>query len=679
MIPYIPPSPVVQELHIYLGDDSAPPVWTEITNTSGPSEHSLLAGSTSFQSSLTNYPTLTFQVYSKDASFVPAQGTPVKLSHNTWGDLFGGTIQQTVISNIIGTASVITECQCTSWEQVLANRLLGFTGIINPGITENFTGDGSNTSFALSQLPVAILSITVNGASQTFNSDWPPTADWNWWVDVYVVNQNPSNPPLAGPPTPDHLAIQYDAVTTPSDTPPTFTNVTAGYIVQQLVAAIANEGITVVLDDAGPIVDTITFTLQDTVASALSSLCTYLANGTENYQFWIEPSTKILHFGLVGGSASVAPWNLSIADGSAGNALIQLSNTITSEKYANAAIVDVADALGANTIPARFLGDGSATSFSVVYPIGTAPAITRYPGATFPAGGVVQTVGLTGTTGSQWYYDVGGTSITQQAGDPVLAGGAHPDVLDVQFTPLLPQQQVYANTDEIAARQLIEGGSGEHDLYISLSSVLPFALVSGTNLAQNYVDGLKQLSGQISMATYRGGLKTGQSIQVNIPQLKAVGEYVVDQVTLTDSDRLCLWSVTLITGAAIGDWKTAMKGITGGGALTSSGISGGGGGGGGTTGGAVSTVDARILTAASTTITLPTPARDGDLATGVYQQDSAAGRLVSGFTANLIVWGTNVKVTTTQIDTTAGTTSIFHWVALGGNWFPSGLPVTGVS
>jgi hypothetical protein len=162
--------------------------------------------------------------------------------------------------------------------------------------------------------------------------------------------------------------------------------------------------------------------------------------------------------------------------------------------------------------------------------------------------------------------------------------------LDVQFTPLLPQQQVYANTDEIAARQLIEGGSGEHDLYISLSSVLPFALVSGTNLAQNYVDGLKQLSGQISMATYRGGLKTGQSIQVNIPQIKAVGSYVVDQVTLTDSDRLCLWSVTLITGAAIGDWKTAMKGITGGGALTSSGISGGVGGGGVSSGRAYSLI-----------------------------------------------------------------------------------------
>jgi hypothetical protein len=674
MIPYIPPSPGLQKLHIYLGDHSAPPVWTEITNTSGPSEHSLLAGSTSFQSSLTNYPTLTFRVYSKDASFVPAQGTPVKLSHNTWGDLFGGTIQQTVISNIIGTNSVITECQCTSWEQVLANRILGLTGLISPGITENFVGDGSNTSFGLSQLPVAILSIKVNGTNQTFNSDWPPTAQWNWWVDVYVVNQNPSDPPLTSS---DHLAIQYDAVTTPSATPPTFSNVTAGYIVQQLVAAISNEGITVVLDDAGPIVDTITFTLQDTVASALSSLCSYLANGTENYQFWIEPSTKILHFGLVGGSASVAPWNLSIADGSAGNALIQLSNTITSEKYANAAIVDVADALGANTIPARFDGDGSATSFSVVYPIGKTPSITRYPGATFPAGGVVQTVGLTGTTGSQWYYDVGGTSITQQAGDPVLAGGAHPDVLDVQFTPLLPQQQVYANTDEIAARQLIEGGSGEHDLYISLSSVLPFALVSGTNLAQSYVDGLKQLSGQIAMATYRGGLKTGQSIQVNIPQIKAVGTYVVDQVTLTDQDRLCLWTVTLITGAAIGDWKTAMKGITGGSALTSSGISTGGGGG-GTTGGAVSTVDARILTAASTTITLPTPAHDGDLATGVYQQDSTAGRVISGATANLIVWGTNVKSTTTQIDTTQGTTSIFHWVALGGNWFPLGSPVTGV-
>ena len=90
------------------------------------------------------------------------------------------------------------------------------------------------------------------------------------------------------------------------------------------------------------------------------------------------------------------------------------------------------------------------------------------------------------------------------------------------------------------------------------------------------------------------------------------------------------------------------------------------------TGGTIgSTVISETLTMASTVLSPPTPGADGNLLTYVLIQDGTGG--------HQITWGTNVKYTTIQIDTTPNTQSIFHFFALGGIWYPTGFPITGAS
>ncbi len=96
---------------------------------------------------------------------------------------------------------------------------------------------------------------------------------------------------------------------------------------------------------------------------------------------------------------------------------------------------------------------------------------------------------------------------------------------------------------------------------------------------------------------------------------------------------------------------------------------------------AVSTVAIDVvvfpLTVASTTLVVPSPSSSGTPLIVFVTQDNTGGRL--------IVWDTNFRFTTANIDTTANKTSVFSFVSavdsLGGNmqWFMTCIPLTGVS
>lgn len=83
------------------------------------------------------------------------------------------------------------------------------------------------------------------------------------------------------------------------------------------------------------------------------------------------------------------------------------------------------------------------------------------------------------------------------------------------------------------------------------------------------------------------------------------------------------------------------------------------------------------LTAASTTITVADPTDEGEQLVVFLDQDATGGRL--------IVWDTNFRFTTDQIDTTASTCSVFSFVgrtdpAIGTpQWFMTCTPITGAS
>ena len=536
-----------------------------------------------FDQSLTTRPTLNFTTLSVNGSFIPSVGQPVLMTCDGIGDIFGGSIDQVCPKTVPGQyPGNMCDVQCVSWEQILTRRLLITSGAFSQGTnTDTFTSNGTighgGTDFELSAFPLSVLSVKLNGVAQTFAQLGYVTGNpqWIWGTGAFgnsiTVNNRPN--PSSG----DVLVVEYDSFSTASATTPVpqYANMTAGAIVQALGALLADEGLTVSAL-TGPTVDLISWTSQDTFDSALSALMTYLNNGSNNYWYYITPRL-VLTFALQGQTVT-APWNLSTIDGSDGNALIQAQNTITREKYGNAAWVDVSSTNATFTQSEGYLGDGTTKSFNTIYPVGSvAPAITYY--ASSGATGVTQTVGNANvsTSGSQWYWTPGATSIAQDSTGTAMATGAY---IVVVYQPAIAYSQLYVNTAAEVARAAVEGGTGEYDLYLSLSSTLP--IVAGTNLAANVAMAYAALAQQVQVTSYRGGLMSGMGITLNLPDIGAVGSYVVDAVSMSVQDHMTVWTYTLADGYIIGDWKTAFKaGLSGAGGSSGAGVVGSGSGSGG--------------------------------------------------------------------------------------------------
>jgi hypothetical protein len=141
--------------------------------------------------------------------------------------------------------------------------------------------------------------------------------------------------------------------------------------------------------------------------------------------------------------------------------------------------------------------------------------------------------------------------------------------------------ETYQNAAAQAAQAAIEGGSGEYDTYYNPSGVAP-VLGGSTSLAQIIAEYYAAAAQSVDVVSFRGGLASGQGITVDVPNIAGPGSFVVDSVQMTSKGNLLMWSCTLIAGAAIGDWRTAFKGMSGasGASLTAlGGVSGGGGGG----------------------------------------------------------------------------------------------------
>lgn len=694
----------------------------------------VMDGSIQFNSSLTTRPTFNFTVFSGNGAFIPQVGQAVLVTQagsDYTGDVFGGSIDQTVALNYPGTSAVQTQVQCVSWDQILTRRLLMLSGGFQVGTNQDsfegynsiatatvfaggtsyqvgdllaivqagasggvFTvtsvssgqvtggvvsqpgtgyttatgltttgghGSGCDLSitvqgagtFTLEAYPTSVLSITRDGVAQTFAPLGTSGVDWNWQLDSYTISLGSTGTRL-GPS--DTLVVSYDSVsgTSPS---PSYANMTAGAIVEALAALLAAEGLTVSAA-TGALVDLITWTTEDTFDSALSALMTYINNGNNNYWYFVSPRL-VLVFELQG-SVTPAPFNISTLDGSDGNVLIQVQNTITREKYGNAAWVDVSDAQSTTTLPCEFFGDGSTTEFNTDYAIGDqAPTLVLWAPGQYPFGtpGTPQTVGnsnlLSSNTGFDWYWTPGSTELTQDdtallsltnlntgidnggsswtvgetftiAGGTTTAtgqvtsvsGGAVTGfnitspgagygprssgvattrtggsgtgltlnigpmptnaVLIGTYVPALSLSQSYVNQTAATARQAVEGGTGEYDLYLNISSTLP--VIAGTNIAQNISEAYAALAQQVQVVSYRSGLYTGQGITLNLPEIGAVGTYVVDQVSMQVVDHMIQWTYELSAGAIIGDWKTAFKDLSGGGGGSIGGGFGGGGG-----------------------------------------------------------------------------------------------------
>ena len=558
----------------------------------------ILDGSIQFSASLSNRPTLNFTVYSADGSFVPLSGQPILMTtdpsdQTEASDIFGGRIDQVQIVNYPGSSAIQTACQCVSWEAVLAARLLRNTTVLNPIITDTiqqYLSTGSPPTslqyriFFLSRTPTNMTSVKLNGTTQTFapyvdsGTASSHAADWYWSPTQNLIWQDDWHAGIPAPtlvPGVDTLVVEYEMP--PADVLNYYLQTAKGIIVD-LLALITSEGFRLVAVD-GPNVVQISFTTEDTVDSAITSLCTYISDGSANYWYFVSPRQTV-HFEIQGVTRT-APWNISTSDGSDGNVLMQVSNTITREKYGNGVLLDIGSSQSTVLETDSMPGDGTSVTFNTVRPLASAPTINRIDNSV-PASPVVtpQTVGLYGDpisgTGMDWYWTLNSTEIKQDAGGTVLAAT---DTLSVAYYPSVSSTWQYIYGSAIAARQAIEGGSGETDIYISTSSGAPS--IEGTdNPAETIAKYRAALSEKVEVQTYRSGLTPGMAITVNLPTIATSADYVVDTVSLADQDRLALYDVYLVSGAVIGDWRTAFKSLGAGGSSSGGAVSVGTAGGG---------------------------------------------------------------------------------------------------
>lgn len=253
----------------------------------------------------------------------------------------------------------------------------------------------------------------------------------------------------------------------------------------------------------------------------------------------------------------------------------------------------VGDILGVNEV------GGSGGQVKVMSLSGSAVATVE-----ITAGGtgysIASAVLTTGGSGSGCKLNILGVGAPP---NPMPTGG----VLDGMFYPSLSLGQYYKDTAAMAERSAIEGGTGEYDVYVNLQNVLP--VIAGTSIAKGIAETYASLAQQVQVSSYRAGLYSGQGITLDLPEIGAVGVYIVDQVQMSVQDMMAVWTYELSYGAIIGDWKTAFKGLTGGGGSSGAAAGGGGGGGGGSSGIPLPTVPTGTIDGSNTAFNLAsTPA-----------------------------------------------------------------------
>ena len=373
------------------------------------------------------------------------------------GDIFGGSIEQAKCTNYPATGEFEIECQCVSWDAIAARRLL----VLTPGFqtspgyeagqqTLTYNGaaaspsnpNGVNTGlsyylppgsppgtrptqyvtswFNIFPPPINIVLITLNGTAVAYGpyGDTPPQGPGGY--DFYWSPAN--NPAVSIDPsltlsgtdtivfTVNGTAASGGANIIPSLT---FTNTNADAIAVALISFIAApEGISITGNvAAGPLIQSIQFPASQSIDAALSSLCEFISGASGAYWYYIDPR-KGFNFAIQGVS-NPAPWNIEETDGSDGNVLMVVSNTVTREKFYNAAWLDLSTL--ANQVSVYCQGDGTTQSFNMPYPIAAAPSVTLYTGnAPYPTPtGVIVRVEATNDGQN---YSAGDTITLEQAG-----------------------------------------------------------------------------------------------------------------------------------------------------------------------------------------------------------------------------------------------------------------------
>jgi hypothetical protein len=417
------------------------------------------------EATLSSGETAKFTVYSPDGSFVPVVGQPVLIAStdsavtDAEGALFGGCLSSVTVSHHPGNSQVDSQCECVSWQSVLAKRVM---------------------------------------------SD----------------------------------AIYYGK--------------TAGYIAADLCAKMTGDCIGC-SSVTGPTLDSITFSALSTYSDALDQLRDMCNSGTDTY-YWYVDAWRVVHFALQ--TTTAAPWGIdNTVTGGAAACLTGVTATSTLEKYCNHGYAQASKELldpvleaGSSSYP-DLQGDGTKREFSTTQPIELLPQIGV-------DGGPAQTVGIYNVdTGKQWYYTPGSSQIYQDASQPVVG---HSHWVWVRYQYGQQRIEFFQNDDGVNERMAVESGTGYYETVVNVD--IAVSKSDAQAIAQSVAERYGVVPQTVKFDTFKPGLKIGQLIALNIPAVRASGNYLISSATMSVEANVPKWTIEAVVGALIGDWRTALAG-----------------------------------------------------------------------------------------------------------------------
>jgi concanavalin A-like lectin/glucanase superfamily protein len=281
---------------------------------------------------------------------------------------------------------------------------------------------------------------------------------------------------------------------------------------------------------------TVTQALDALAASASASGVTFYWAIDQNKQFWFVPYTYTVNTTVVDGT--------QVDEG-------QRSGVTPYVTRANPLNRNTQYIAGGSTPGAPraeyFTGNGQARTWQLSYNVAGQPTII--------VNGTSKSIGIQGTSGNAYTYQIGSNSITQDSSQAVLVST---DMLEVAYTPALPHTASAQNSSAITAQKALDGTTG------IVESVLKDPTISsdadGVTEA-NYLLNVYCVPGTLLFvfATRVSGYFPGQQITVTYAPLGfSSTKMLIESVHIDDrADGFNIWyTITAIIGPYDATWAS---------------------------------------------------------------------------------------------------------------------------
>jgi hypothetical protein len=329
--------------------------------------------------------------------------------------------------------------------------------------------------------------------------------------------------------------------------------------------SLIDEGFTVVIDDAGPVIPK--FEIQSprpSVREAAEALCALASNGPDIYYYRIDPDKSIHLF-----KQDTTPAPFSITDATPYILADEYGEVEESNDGKVNRVFGFAGQYLQPAVTESFVGDGASRTFELDNPCGATPSI-KVNGVE-----VGDFIGVDGQTGFQWYWSQNSRTIRQDDAGTLLTGS---DTLDVTYQPLdrLEIGPVEDAADASAEGVLQGDGTGIFEDMLTLET--PHTQSDAETVLAAHLARNKRATVTFRGAMYTSGLRAGQELSIDLTTLEIDLSMLILSVTMMDrGGGRFLWSFTAIFGAAREDWKRGFLGKSSSGSVVSgSGASGGG-------------------------------------------------------------------------------------------------------